>query len=1004
MKRPLILALLFGPLLLHAQTDEANIRKSLNEIVAGYGLEAEDASEYFVSGNYTQKSTGNTHVYLTQTAHGHEIFNAILQLHFSADGKLAASNSRFVPQKTGKTNASAPALSPEQALAAALKTVNLSPGTEFVFESTEHPDRFLLKNPALLHNPVRATLGYENTGNGLRLVYRFIIEPKKSADMFNVRIDALTGETVAMHNRILSCDAASVSADSHAHAEHATHALAAPLAGAVYNAYPLGLESPLNGGRQLLTGVESPQASPFGWHDVNGLTGAEYTITRGNNVFTYEDENDTDMPGYSPDGGGTLNFDYPLNFALTPQQNMDAALTNLFVWNNFMHDVSYRYGFDEESGNFQANNYNRGGQQDDEVHAQGFDGSGTNNANFGTPEDGYNPRMQMFLWQHRRGNLLTVNSPAGLAGSFSCTAALFGPYPPNPGSITADVVLMRSSGGSTEGCSPATNAAALNGKIALIDRGTCPFVDKAQNAQQAGAVAVIVVNNVSGPAMALTGDDFGQLTIPSIGITREDGDLIKAALANGVNASVGGLVNSLVYDCNFDNGVISHEYGHGISTRLTGGPSSVDCLRNDEQAGEGWSDFFALVMTEAPGSSVNDVRAIGNYPSGQTSSGIGIRTYPYSHDMTVNPFTYRSVGSQVIPHGVGSVWCTMIWDLYWDMVALYPHSHDLYATDGGNNKAIRLVMEGLRLQPCSPGFVDARNAILQADQLLYGGIHYCLIWKTFARRGLGFSASQGSSGTVGDETEAFDLPPGCSGSDISFSASSRAICEQQTVTFQNLVSPQATSVSWSFPGGVPTTSTDPSPTVSYATAGTYPVTLSAVNVNGNQTYTEQAYIDVSLPITFSVATVPYVQNTALGRAQVTVTGGTGPFRYSWDGAPPVSNNLHTLLNPGTHTVTVTNTRGCSATQTFIILDVTGVTESETTDFTVYPNPTEATVYLTAGKAITSVRVTDISGKELSNKNVNSLNTEISLEGWASGVYLLHVSIGEHTYVRKVMKK
>jgi hypothetical protein len=77
--------------------------------------------------------------------------------------------------------------------------------------------------------------------------------------------------------------------------------------------------------------------------------------------------------------------------------------------------------------------------------------------------------------------------------------------------------------------------------------------------------------------------------------------------------------------------------------------------------------------------------------------------------------------------------------------------------------AIQLITDGLKLQPCSPGFVDARNAILLADQNNNGGANQCLLWEAFAKRGLGFSASQGSSGNRSDGTQAFDLPPACQG-------------------------------------------------------------------------------------------------------------------------------------------------------------------------------------------------------------------------------------------------
>ena len=79
-------------------------------------------------------------------------------------------------------------------------------------------------------------------------------------------------------------------------------------------------------------------------------------------------------------------------------------MTNLFYWNNLVHDVMYQYGFDEVSGNFQENNYGRGGSASDYVYAEAQDGGGTNNANFATPVDGGNPRMQMYLWNYTTPN------------------------------------------------------------------------------------------------------------------------------------------------------------------------------------------------------------------------------------------------------------------------------------------------------------------------------------------------------------------------------------------------------------------------------------------------------------------------------------------------------------------------------------------------------------------------------------------------------------------------
>jgi hypothetical protein len=70
-------------------------------------------------------------------------------------------------------------------------------------------------------------------------------------------------------------------------------------------------------------------------------------------------------------------------------------------------------------------------------------------------------------------------------------------------------------------------------------------------------------------------------------------------------------------------------------------------------------------------------------------------------------------------------------------------------------------MDGMKFQPCSPGFVDGRNAILTADVELTEGENQCEIWRAFAKRGLGFSASQGSSNNRTDGVQAFDLPAAC---------------------------------------------------------------------------------------------------------------------------------------------------------------------------------------------------------------------------------------------------
>ncbi|WP_075341991.1 M36 family metallopeptidase [Tenacibaculum agarivorans] len=377
-----------------------------------------------------------------------------------------------------------------------------------------------------------------------------------------------------------------------------------------YRVYAMPLINPDDGGRTIVTDPAESVASPFGWHDTNGSAGAEFTITRGNNVWAQEDANGNNGTGASPSGGSGLDFDFPVNLNQAPSNYRNASTTNLFYWNNIMHDVWYQYGFDEASGNFQENNYGRGGSGSDSVNADSQDGSGTNNANFGTPPDGSNPRMQMFLWNRT-----------------------------NPGR-----------------------------------------------------------------------------------------------------------------DGSFDNIIIAHEYGHGISTRLVGGRNS-NVLGGSEQMGEGWSDWFGLMLTMKAGDTGADRRGVGTYVLGQGLNGLGIRPTVYSTDRSINDTDYSDIGGLARPHGVGYAFCTILWDMTWLLIDQEGFDPDFYNGTGGNNIAMALVTEGLKNTASNPGFVSGRDGILQADQDLYGGAYRCLIWKAFAERGVGEGANENNNGGTNGQTD-----------------------------------------------------------------------------------------------------------------------------------------------------------------------------------------------------------------------------------------------------------
>ena len=262
-------------------------------------------------------------------------------------------------------------------------------------------------------------------------------------------------------------------------------------------------------------------------------------------------------------------------------------------------------------------------------------------------------------------------------------------------------------------------------------------------------------------------NNYGNGGVAGDSVRSEAQDGSGTCNANFSTPTDGGRGRMQMYVCgtrdgDFDNGVVVHEYGHGISTRLTGGAGSSGCLNNTEQMGEGWSDYFGLVLTMEPGDAGTDSRGIGTWLLGQSASGAGIRDQPYDTD--TNTYSYDTIKTASIPHGVGSVWAMMLWEMTWDLIAIHGWDPDIYNGVGGNNIALNLVTEGMKLQGCSPGFIDGRDAILAADVAIYGGANRCTIWAAFAKRGLGDSATQGSTNNRSDGTEAFDLPSGVFGS------------------------------------------------------------------------------------------------------------------------------------------------------------------------------------------------------------------------------------------------
>jgi len=659
-----------------------NVSDFLTQMVKNQRLTTADA-DYVITSEHISSLSGIQHIYYRQAINGVEIQGTESSIHLQNDGSLFRSNDRnLIKNINAQVKSSAASLSSAQAIQTIAGQKNYGSTSRMQRKSELASGYEVFVDYSIADGEILAKqMYYMVPDDGLRMAYEVIFPERTSASAWSYFIDASTGAILDQFDLTVSCniigthdhsahdttDIIEEDCDDSAYAtmlsevESTTSDIAIAADGASYNVYALPLESPFFGNRTLVVDPADPIASPFGWHDTNGVAGAEFTNTRGNNTHTYEDianNNDlpddpnpsNDIPGASPDGGASLvfnhafdltAFDGPSGFSVprfnTANRSLNASITNAFYWTNIIHDIAYQYGFDEASGNFQENNYGNGGLGSDSVNAESQDGGSTCNANFFTPPDGTNSRMQIY----------------------TCDIA-------NPG-----------------------------------------------------------------------------------------------------------------YDGGYDNLVTGHEYAHGISTRLTGGAGNSGSLNNAEQMGEGWSDYYGYMLT-MDASNFDQDRVVGTFLfGGSTLGGIngpGIRDAPYTVDRNVagaNSFTHETIttlGGGAPPHSWGTVWATFLYDLTQNLMDEHGFDADLYTGTGGNNISLSLVTEALKLQPASPGFVDGRDAILAADQALFGGANQCIIWESFANRGLGFSATQGSSNSRTDNTNAFDVPP------ITLAVTSNNIC------------------------------------------------------------------------------------------------------------------------------------------------------------------------------------------------------------------------------------
>ncbi len=302
-----------------------------------------------------------------------------------------------------------------------------------------------------------------------------------------------------------------------------------------------------------------------------------------------------------------------------------------------MHDFTYHFGFDEPAGNYQKNNYGKGGEGNDWMYAISQDGANTgfaNNALFNYSIEGIPSVIRMFIF-NRKKKFLAVDEPPSITGKYETLLPTTGW---GPGAhltnvpVTGEVVLVNDGveGPSTaDACEDILNASELAGKIALVDRGGCQFGFKALQAQNAGAIAVIVCNYNDADFNMLGGPYGPSVNIPVVAIHLSDARVLRQYAGTGLQVTLVAVnLDSLpTLDSDLENYLIAHEYGHGVSNRLVGGPHII-CLNNAEAMNEGWSDFLGLATFVRPGDTGAAKKGFGTYVMEDEPGEKGFRRYP----------------------------------------------------------------------------------------------------------------------------------------------------------------------------------------------------------------------------------------------------------------------------------------------------------------------------------------------------------------------------------------
>lgn len=388
---------------------EAALRGFLTEYASLYGLTERQAAQLKKVSDYTNPAGNLSFVELEQEINGIPVFQGFVRGVLSADGQLVRTVSLLAPGIRASAVSSTPGLSATEAVAAGAKSINVKvKGLSVLAEDPDGLTQTVSRGPFDQDTKTKLTYFPILPGH-VRLAYSMVLWLPDNA--YYVLVDAKTGELLWRKN-ITEDQSQSVTYNIY---NNDSPTPSSPTAGTPATTTATVPQPPGISRTNVTVVSENPVADLLGW--IPDAAGANPPTT-GNNVDAGLDivaPNGIDAPSDANPtqaNGRAFATNRVFSFAYRPDGATDAtgststsdpafrmgAVTNLFFWTNRYHDRLYDFGFTEAARNFQTDNFARGGTGNDHVLAEAQDSSGTNNANFSTPPDGFSGRMQMFLF------------------------------------------------------------------------------------------------------------------------------------------------------------------------------------------------------------------------------------------------------------------------------------------------------------------------------------------------------------------------------------------------------------------------------------------------------------------------------------------------------------------------------------------------------------------------------------------------------------------------------